>query len=35
MKRKVKDYLESKDKSQYDNLDRILEMYLTGEIKTL
>lgn len=35
MKRKVKDYLESKDKSQYDNLDRILEMYLTGEIKKL
>lgn len=35
MKRKIKDYLESKDKSQYDNLDRILEMYLTGEIKKL
>lgn len=35
MKRKIKNYLGSKDKSQYDNLDRILEMYLTGEIKKL
>lgn len=35
MKRKIKKYLESKEKSKYDNLDRILEMYLTGEIKKL
>ncbi len=35
MKRKIKNYLESKEKSKYDNLDRILDMYLTGEIKKL
>lgn len=35
MKRKIEKYLLSKEKIKYDNLDRILEMYLTGEIKKL
>lgn len=35
MKRKIEKYLESKEKSKYDNLDRILEMCLTGEIERL
>lgn len=35
MKGKIKKYLESKEKNKYNNLDRILEMYLTGEIKKL
>lgn len=35
MKRKIEKYLAYKEKSKYDNLDRILEMYLTGEIKKI
>ena len=35
MKRKIENYLNSKEKSQYDNLDKIYEMYLNGDIKKL
>lgn len=35
MKSTVTKYLESKEKSKYSDLDRILEMYVNGEIKTL
>ena len=35
MKRKIRKYLESKEESKYGNLDRILKMYLTGEIKKI
>ena len=33
MKRKIVNYLNSKDKSEYSNLDRIFELYLSGDIK--
>lgn len=35
MKRKIENYLNSKDKSEYNNLDRIFELYLSGDIKKL
>lgn len=35
MKRKIQNYLNSKDKSEYNNLDRIFELYLSGDIKKL
>lgn len=35
MKRKIENYLNSKEKSEYDNLDKIFELYLNGNIKTL
>lgn len=35
MKRKIAKYLETKKENQYDNLDRILKIYLTGELKNL
>ena len=35
MKRKIENYLNSKDKNEYSNLDRIFELYLSGEIKKL
>lgn len=35
MKRKIVNYLNAKEKSEYDNLDRIFEMYLNGDIKKL
>ena len=35
MKRKIENYLNSKDKNQYSNLDRIFELYLSGDIKKL
>ena len=35
MKRKIENYIYSKDKSEYSNLDRIFELYLSGEIKKL
>ena len=35
MKRKIENYLNSKDKSEYSNLDRIFELYLSGDIKKL
>ncbi|CDD91842.1 putative uncharacterized protein [Coprobacillus sp. CAG:826] len=35
MKRKIKNYLNSKAKSEYSNLDRIFELYLSGDIKKL
>lgn len=35
MKKRLKKYLETKQKSTYNNLDRIIEMYLNGEIKRL
>ncbi len=35
MKRKIRNYLSSKAKSDYSNLDRIFELYLNGDIKTL
>lgn len=35
MKRKIKNYLNSKDKIEYSNLDRIFELYLSGDIKKL
>lgn len=34
-KGKIKKYLENKEKSQYNQLDRILEMYLNGQLKKL
>ena len=33
MKRKIENYIYSKDKSEYSNLDRIFELYLNGDIK--
>ena len=33
MKRKIENYLVSKDKNEYGNLDRIFELYLSGDIK--
>lgn len=35
MKRKIENYLNSKVKSEYDNLDKIFEVYLKGNIKVL
>ena len=35
MKRRVVNYLNSKDKREYDNLDNIFVLYLNGNIKTL
>ncbi len=35
MKRKIANYLNSKEKSEYDNLDKIFELYLNGNIKIL
>lgn len=35
MKRKIKKYLNSKDENEYSNLDRIFELYLSGDIKKL
>ncbi len=35
MKKKIEKYLKSKEKSKYNNLDKILKMYLTGEIKKI
>jgi len=35
MKRKIKNYLNSKEKNEYSNLDRIFELYLNGDIKKL
>ena len=33
MKRKIENYLNSKDKNEYTNLDRIFEMNFNGELK--
>ena len=35
MKRKIENHLNSKDKNEYSNLDRIFELYLSGDIKKL
>ncbi|MBQ9715172.1 MAG: hypothetical protein IJV77_02035 [Clostridia bacterium] len=35
MKRKIENYLNSKDKIEYSNLDRIFDLYLSGDIKKL
>ena len=35
MKRKIENYLNSKGKNEYSNLDRIFELYLSGDIKKL
>lgn len=35
MKRKIENYLNSKDENEYSNLDRIFELYLSGNIKKL
>lgn len=35
MKRKIENYLNSKDKNEYTNLDRIFEMYFNGELKKI
>ena len=35
MKRNIKKYLESKNKSEYNDLDRIFEMYISGDIVKL
>lgn len=35
MKRKIENYLNSKEKSEYCNLDKIFELYLSGKIKSL
>ncbi len=35
MRRKIENYLSSKDKSKYSNLDKIFELYLNGDIKKL
>ena len=35
MKRKIENYLNSKDKNEYNNLDRIFELYLNAGIKKL
>ncbi len=35
MKKRIRNYLNSKDKIKYSNLDRIFELYLSGDIKKL
>ena len=35
MKRKISRYLNSKEKCEYDNLDKIFELFLNGNIKEL
>ena len=35
MKRKIENYLNSKDKNEYSNLDRIIEAYISEDIKKL
>ena len=35
MKRKIENYLNSKEKNEYNNLDKILELYLSGDIKKI
>ena len=35
MKRKIENYLNSKEKNEYSNLDKIFESYLSGDIKKL
>ena len=35
MKRKIENYLNSKEKNEYSNLDKIFELYLSGDIKKL
>ena len=35
MKRKIENYLNSKDKNEYSNLDRIFEAYISEDIKKL
>ena len=35
MKRKIENYLNFKDKNEYSSLDRIFELYLSGDIKKL
>ena len=35
MKRIAEKYLNSKDKNEYNNLDKIIELYLSGDIKKL
>lgn len=35
MKRKIEKYLNSKEKSEYNNLDKIFELYISGDIKKL
>ena len=35
MKRKIENYLNSKRKEEYNNLDRIFELYLNGNIKKM
>lgn len=35
MKRKIENYLNSKGENEYSNLDRIFELYLSGDIKKL
>lgn len=35
MKRKIENYLNSKEKNEYSNLDRIFELYLSRDIKKL
>lgn len=35
MKTKIENYLNSKEKNEYDNLDKIFELYLNGNIKKM
>ena len=35
MKRKIKKYLNSKEKKEYNNLDKIFELYLNGDIEKI
>lgn len=35
MKRKIEHYLNTKEKSEYNNLDKIFKLYLSGDIKKL
>ena len=35
MKRKIEKYLNSKDKNEYSNLDKIFELYVRGDIKKI
>ena len=35
MKRKIENYLNSKEKNEYSNLDKIFDLYLNGDIKKL
>lgn len=35
MKRKIENYLNSKNKNEYSNLDKIFDLYLSGNIKKL